>query len=69
MTLRLGIVLGREGGILKQVLPGFEIGLGTYTGDGSQQLPWIHLADVARAIEFCISDERSRPSEYYLSKT
>ncbi len=57
-TLRLGIVLGREGGILKQVLPGFEIGLGTYTGDGSQQLPWIHLADVARAIEFCISDER-----------
>ena len=57
-TLRLGIVLGREGGILKQVLPGFEMGLGTYTGDGRQRLSWIHITDVARAIGFCISDER-----------
>jgi ligand-binding SRPBCC domain-containing protein len=57
-TLRLGIVLGREGGILKQVMPGFEMGLGTYTGSGYQKVPWVHFLDVVRAIEFCISDER-----------
>lgn len=53
-TLRFGIILGREGGVLKQVMPSFELGIGSYVGDSEQSVPWIHILDVIRAIEFCI---------------
>lgn len=60
-TLRLGIVLGREGGVLKQVMPSFELGIGSYLGDPNQMVPWIHILDVIRAIEFCIDTDINGP--------
>ena len=60
-TLRLGIVLGREGGVLKQVMPSFEMGLGTYVGSPKQMVPWIHILDVVRAVEFCIDTKINGP--------
>lgn len=56
-TLRIGIVLGREGGILEKLVPGFELGIGGYIGRGTQAVPWIHLADTVRAIEFCLEKQ------------
>ncbi len=45
--IRTGIVLGREGGALKKLLPPFRFGLGGPLGNGRQWMPWIHVDDLA----------------------
>ena len=57
-TMRFGIVLGREEGILKQVTPSFQLGLGTYTGTGKQCVPWIHIDDIVLIIGLCLRNGR-----------
>lgn len=49
---RFGIVLGKGGGMLSVILPFFKAGLGGRLGSGKQWFPWIHIEDLARAIEF-----------------
>ena len=56
--LRLGMVIGREGGILSLLAPLFKIGLGAYIGNGQQYVPWIHLLDVIRIIVGCIEESK-----------
>ncbi len=46
VSLRIGIVLGREGGAFARMLPMFKMGVAGKLGDGSQWMPWIHLDDV-----------------------
>jgi hypothetical protein len=58
--LRTGIVLGRGGGALAQMLPPFRLGLGGRIGSGAQFMPWIHLEDWVRAAIFALTDERAR---------
>jgi len=48
VILRFGIVLGRQGGALGQMLPLFRFGLGSPLGTGRQWFSWIHEADLAR---------------------
>ena len=60
VCLRTGIVLGREGGALAQMLPPFRLGLGGRLGAGEQFMPWIHLEDWVRAALFALTDERVR---------
>ncbi len=45
-VLRLGLVLGRDGGVLARMLPVFRWGLGGRLGSGEQFFPWIHYDDV-----------------------
>jgi uncharacterized protein (TIGR01777 family) len=52
--VRLGIVLGKGGGALARMLPGFRIGLGGRLGSGSQYMSWIGIDDVVSAIDFLI---------------
>ena len=47
--LRFGVVLAREGGALKKMLPLFRLGLGGNLGNGRQWMSWIALSDVVRA--------------------
>ena len=54
--LRLGLVLGREGGMLKSLLPGHRLGLGAVIGDGRQWLSWIHRDDAVELIVRAIAD-------------
>jgi uncharacterized protein (TIGR01777 family) len=54
--LRLGVVLGPEGGMLKSLLPGFRLGLGAVIGDGQQWLSWIHRDDAVELIARAIAD-------------
>jgi len=50
VLLRTGIVLGRDEGALKKMLPVFKLGLGGKLGSGRQWMPWIHIADARAAI-------------------
>ena len=47
ILLRFGIVLGREGGALKQMMPVFKKYLGSPLGNGKQWFSWIHEQDLA----------------------
>ena len=54
VTPRIGIVLGRGGGALAQLLPMFRAFVGGPVGSGKQYMPWIHQRDTVRAIEHAI---------------
>jgi uncharacterized protein (TIGR01777 family) len=58
VPLRIGIVLGSGGGMLKSVLTPFKAGLGGRLGSGSQWMSWIHLDDLIEMIVFAIEGER-----------
>jgi uncharacterized protein (TIGR01777 family) len=55
VTLRIGIVLGREGGALKKMIPPFKLGVGGPIGSGKQWMSWVHVDDLVEMIRFCIS--------------
>ncbi|MEX2268528.1 MAG: TIGR01777 family oxidoreductase [Acidimicrobiia bacterium] len=50
VTIRTGIVLGRDGGVLKRLLLPFRLGLGGRVASGAQWMSWISLHDQVRAI-------------------
>jgi hypothetical protein len=58
--IRIGIVLGRNNGILKMLLPIFRLGLGSALGNGKQWLPWIHVEDLAAMIARLATDPNLR---------
>ena len=47
VIVRPGVVLGREGGMIKQIFLPFYLGLGGRMGSGTQPMPWIHVKDLA----------------------
>ncbi|MDX2287590.1 MAG: TIGR01777 family oxidoreductase [Hyphomicrobiaceae bacterium] len=57
VTLRIGLVLGRDGGLLGRMLPAFDLGLGGPIGSGRQWMSWIALADLVRLIAFAITSK------------
>lgn len=54
---RIGIVLGKNGGALKQLIPIYKSYLGGSLGSGKQGFPWIHIDDIVRGIIFCMENE------------
>lgn len=50
VRLRIGIVLGPDGGALQAMLPLFRLGLGGPLGSGRQWWSWVHRDDVIGAI-------------------
>ena len=49
-VIRIGIVLSKEGGALKRMLPLFRWGLGSPLGSGKQYMPWIHINDLVEIL-------------------
>ncbi|MDI6852903.1 MAG: TIGR01777 family oxidoreductase [Deltaproteobacteria bacterium] len=49
---RFGIVLGKGGGVLAQLVPLFKAYMGGPAGDGSQWFSWIHRLDQVRGYMF-----------------
>lgn len=60
VVLRIGVVLGRDGGALARMLLPFKLALGGRLGDGRQHFPWVHLDDVTGLILESIANERLR---------
>jgi uncharacterized protein len=54
---RLGVVLGKNGGALKQMLPPFKMGLGGKIGSGKQYFSWAHIDDVISALSFLVENK------------
>jgi uncharacterized protein len=54
---RLGVVLSKIGGALKQMLPIFKLGLGGPLGSGAHWMSWIGLDDTAGAILHLIQND------------
>lgn len=46
VSLRIGVVLGPDGGALEKMLPPFRLGLGGRLGSGRQYMSWIHRDDL-----------------------
>ena len=57
VTLRIGIVLSTNGGMLKKLLLPYKLFLGGKLGNGNQWLPWIHIQDVINIIEFALTND------------
>ncbi len=54
---RLGLVLGKGGGMLARMVPAFKSFAGGPVGAGKQYMPWVHRRDVVRAVEYAIGAE------------
>ena len=57
VSLRIGLVLSNEGGVLKKFLPPFKIFLGGPLGNGKQWFPWIHIEDLINIFIHTIETE------------
>jgi uncharacterized protein len=57
VRLRIGLVLGRDGGLLASLLLPFEFGLGGRLGDGRQWTSWIERDDLVRLIVHALENE------------
>lgn len=57
VLLRLGVSLSPAGGMLPRVVLPFRFFAGGALGSGKQWVPWIHIEDTVRAMEFIIAHE------------
>ncbi|HEY0041694.1 MAG TPA: TIGR01777 family oxidoreductase [Flavisolibacter sp.] len=54
VALRMAIVLGKDGGVMKPLKRLAKLGLGGKQGNGNQMFSWIHIEDVFRIISFAM---------------
>jgi uncharacterized protein len=57
VMLRIGLVVGRDGGFLSRLLTPFEFGLGGPLGSGAQWMSWIERDDLVRLIAHVIAKD------------
>jgi uncharacterized protein len=54
VKLRIGLVLGTDGGALPALARAVRCGFGTVLGSGKQWVSWIHIDDLIRLFEFAL---------------
>jgi len=57
VTLRSGLVLARQGGLIGRLAPLFRLGLGGQVGSGTQFMSWIALTDHVRALRYLLGNQ------------
>ena len=60
VLLRIGFVLGKDGGAIPVMRSFFQKCLGGRLGNGKQWMPWIHIDDVSAIVRFCLENESIR---------
>ena len=58
VIFRTGLVLTKDGGLLKQVLLPFKLGVGGPISGGDQYMSWIHIEDVVGLFIWALDDHR-----------
>lgn len=58
VVVRSGVVLGRDGGMVKQIYLPFILGLGGPIASGNQYMPWIHIKDITRMFIHAIENDK-----------
>lgn len=56
VKIRTGVVIGRDGGMIKSLKIPFWLGLGGVVGSGKQILPWIHIDDLCNLIKYAVEN-------------
>jgi uncharacterized protein (TIGR01777 family) len=59
VKVRIGFVLGKDGGALKKMVPAFRAFVGGKLGSGKQWMPWIHVEDVAEVFSYAVNNDIS----------
>ena len=57
---RIGVVLGRDGGVLARLAPIFRLGLGGPVGSGRQWFSWIDAGDLVELLVWQLENESAR---------
>lgn len=55
-VLRFGVILDGDGGVLKQLLPLFRMGLGGKLGSGEQFMSWVHAHDAVESVIYALEN-------------
>jgi len=58
VSIRTGLVLSKDEGLLKQMIPSFKLFLGGYLGNGRQWFPWIHIDDIVEIYLHIIDNDK-----------
>jgi hypothetical protein len=58
VIFRTGLVLSKDGGLLKELLLPFKLGVGGPIAGGDQYMSWIHLEDVVGLFLWALDDHR-----------
>lgn len=56
VVLRIGVVMAKDGGALKEIYKPLRFGLGTYFGDGQAWWSWIHRDDLCHMMIWAIEN-------------
>lgn len=57
VKIRTGVVLATSDGALPELMKPFKFGFGAVLGSGKQQIPWIHVEDIARIFREALFNE------------
>ncbi|MCW8821650.1 MAG: NAD-dependent epimerase/dehydratase family protein, partial [Sulfurovum sp.] len=53
--LRFGVILGKDGGALAQMITPFSLGVGGIIGNGKMMTSWIHLDDLMGMYQYIVN--------------
>jgi uncharacterized protein (TIGR01777 family) len=57
VIIRVGLVLGKGGGMMEKLLPVFQWGVGGKLASGNQYMSWIHVTDICRIFQKALTDK------------
>jgi len=57
VSIRIGIVLSKDGGALAKMITPFKFFVGGPIGSGKQWFPWIHIDDIANLFIYAVDNE------------
>ncbi|MFD1314717.1 TIGR01777 family oxidoreductase [Namhaeicola litoreus] len=58
VKLRTGVVLAKNGGALKKLVPLVKSGFGSAVGTGNQYMPWVHIDDLCQMYLKALKDDK-----------